>query len=338
MLPVHNGMPYVEAGIRAILAQSFADFELIVGDDGSTDGTTAVLTRLADTDARIRILTRSEKSGLAASENWVIAAARAPLIAIAHADDLSAPDRLQRQVAVMADPSIVLVGAMAEGIDERGRVVHPPNLWRLHRPSAFAAFAHSLTMVRRAAFDAVGGYRPEAEYWEDLDLSWRLSAVGRAVVIPAVLGQYRHSAVSVRRRDDPSALENAFERAYRAAPLAAAGQDYDTVFEHPNPARVTARIFVARSWIWVWVGRRAQLIGRMVERARFRFDRETAVAVTFVLWASIAPRSLRAIIQGVTILRNRTVAKHLMQSDYIEWQPRARPQQTPTLNGRTGSA
>ena len=86
-MSVHNGMPYLETSVRSILAQTFGDFEFVIGDDGSTDGSSELLSRLAAADGRIRLLRRESKSGLAASANWVIGEARAPLVAIAHADD-----------------------------------------------------------------------------------------------------------------------------------------------------------------------------------------------------------------------------------------------------------
>lgn len=185
-MPVRNGMPYVEQSIRSIIAQSFTDFEFVIGDDGSTDGTTEVLHAFARHDERIRLLRRETGSGLAASANWVVAAARAPLVAVAHADDLSHPDRLARQVAVLRDiPTVDLVGTLWDGIDEQGRYVRPGDYWKLLRKTPLAAFAHSSIMFRKTAFDGAGGYRPEAEYWEDLDLYLRVAARGGVVVIPA---------------------------------------------------------------------------------------------------------------------------------------------------------
>lgn len=322
VMPVHDGMPFVDAGIASVLKQDFSDFELVVGDDGSRDGTAAVCARWAARDPRVRVVTRATKSGLSASANWVIGHARAPLIAVAHADDLSHPTRLRRQVDLFeAHRDVVLIGAVAEGIDARGRVVHPPNLWRLRGPSIFAAFAHSLAMYRRDAFDAVGGYREAADYWEDIDLFWRLARRGRVLVLTSVEGQYRHSPVSVRNRDDQDRLDDAADRAYRAAALIGAGQDPDVVLTEPSPARISPRIFIAKSWIRVWAGQRSPAFVRLMRRGRLGFDRGSLVAIAFVGWAAVAPRSLRYLIQQVMRVRNRAMASQLAGRDHIEWQP-----------------
>ena len=195
VMPVHNGMPFIGESVASIVAQSFGDFELVLGDDGSDDGTSETLTDWARCDPRIRIVRRDRKSGLAASANWVVSMSRAPIVAIAHADDVSHPDRFDRQIALLdAYPDVAAIGTLAQGIDASGRRVHPPSYWGLVPRSPFAPFSHSSIMMRRASFDLAGGYRAEAEYWEDLDLYWRLLRAGRILVIPQALASYRYSA------------------------------------------------------------------------------------------------------------------------------------------------
>lgn len=326
-LPVHNGMPHVEESIRSLLAQSLADFELIVGDDGSDDRTGEVLARLAAEDPRIRLLRRDGKSGPAAAANWVVSNARAALVAIAHADDIAHPDRLRRQVELFLEgPDVVLVGALNIGIDADGRTVHPPNLWRLAFPTSFAPMAHSSIMFRRSAFEAVGGYREAADCWEDLDLYWRLARQGRILVIPEVLSRYRYSGVSLRERAQEDGLERSLQRMYDSVALYRSNGDYDRLLVRPDDAagvkRVHPRIFVARSWMRVWSGKRAIVFGQMLRRARFGFDVASLQSFAFVLWASLSPKSLRLVLQGVTRLRNRIVRPRLDGIAFVEWRPR----------------
>lgn len=110
------------------------------------------------------MLLRDRKSGLAGAANWVVSEAGMPLVAVAHADDISAPGRLEGQMSHMsARPDAALIGGSCRGIDASGACVHPPNLWRVLRPSAFAAFAHSSIMFRRESYIAAGGYREQAQ-------------------------------------------------------------------------------------------------------------------------------------------------------------------------------
>ena len=326
-LPVHNGMPHVEESVRSLLAQSFGDFELIIGDDGSDDSTGEVLARLAAEDGRIRLLRRDGKSGPASAANWVISNARAPLVAIAHADDIAHPDRFRRQVELFGGrPDVVLVGALNVGIDADGRTVHPPNLWRLAFPTSFAPMAHSSIMFRRDAFEAVGGYRRAADCWEDLDLYWRLDRLGRLLVIPEVLTRYRYSRVSFRENARAEGLERSLERMYRSVALYRKDGEYDSLLSAPpgalNGARLHPRIFVARSWMRVWSGQRAIVLGRMLRRARFRPDLPSLESFAFVLWASVSPRSLRLVLQAVTHARNRFARARIGRPPFVEWRPR----------------
>ncbi|WP_166038207.1 glycosyltransferase family A protein [Sphingosinicella sp. YJ22] len=320
VLPVHNGRAFVESSIRSILAQDFADFELVVGDDGSDDGTSEVLARLAAEDDRIRVLRRPTKSGLAGSANWVVSEARAPLVAIAHADDICDPSRLRRQVALLARrPDAVLVGALADGIDPRGRCVQPANLSRLLKPSSFAPFAHSTVMFRAEAFSRAGGYRSQADAWEDLDLYWRMAEEGRILVIPEVLARYRHSASSIRERHGDR-IEQALDVMYRSAALHGQGRDWSPLLGRPSAGRIHPRIFVARSWVRLWSGRRSHVFGRMLRRAALRPNLVSAQALAFVTWATVSPRSLRLLLQLIGKARNARVRHRLTGLEFVEWE------------------
>jgi len=324
VLPVHNGRDFVESSIRSILAQDFADFELIIGDDGSDDGTGAVLARLAAEDARIRLLRRETKSGLAGSANWVISEARAPLVAIAHADDIYDPSRLRRQVELLArQPDAVLVGTLADGIDARGRGVQPVNLSSLLKPTSFAPFAHSTIMFRVDAFSRAGGYRSQADAWEDLDLYWRMAEQGRIIVIPEVLASYRHSAASIRERHGDR-IEQALDVMYRSVALHRQGRDWSRIFGRPTQGRIHPRIFVARSWVRLWSGKRSHMLGPMLRRAALRPDFVSVQSLVFVAWATVSPRSLRALLQLIGKARNARARRRLDGLEFVEWQTETR--------------
>lgn len=328
VLPVHNGMPHLEESVNSILRQTLGDFELIVGDDGSDDSTGETLARLAARDGRIRLFRKDRKSGPAAAANWVIAKARAPLVAIAHADDIAHPERIRRQAEIFRGrPDVVLVGALSTGIDAGGRTVHPPNLWRLAFPTSFAPMAHSSVMIRRSSFERVGGYRSGTDCWEDLDLYWRLYRLGRILVIPTPLSRYRYSGNSLRERARADGLEQSLERMYRSARLYRDHGDYEPLVTAPKPVaggeRIHPRIFVARSWMRVWSGQRAIVFGQMMRRARFRFDVASVQSFVFVLWATLSPKSLRLALQGVTLARNAIVrAAVIGRRPFVEWRPR----------------
>src|SRR5437867_4347597 len=117
VLPVYNCPHYVGEAIDSILAQSYADFELIVINDGSTDETPRVLERVRD--SRVRLYAQ-ENRGLAATLNRGIELARGRYIARQDQDDASLPERLEKQVAFLdAHPNCALVGTWAQIWKER---------------------------------------------------------------------------------------------------------------------------------------------------------------------------------------------------------------------------
>lgn len=198
LLPVRNGAATVAKAAGSILRQSFSSLELLIVDDGSDDATPAVLAALAD-DVRVRVV-RQAKLGLVAALNRGLAEARATLIARMDADDVAAPDRLARQVALLAAaPEVALVGTGWRVVASDGStrlVVLPPETDAgLRTAMATAnALAHPTVMFRREAVRAVGGYRAAFLLAEDYDLWLRLMDRYRAACIADVLLDYREHA------------------------------------------------------------------------------------------------------------------------------------------------
>jgi len=110
LLPVYNGSRYLEEALLSIMAQTFLDWECVVMDDGSTDGSADLAEKAAVGDSRIKVMRRGH-SGLVETLNAGLAVCRAPLVARMDADDVSLPERLGKQFAYMeSHPEIALCG------------------------------------------------------------------------------------------------------------------------------------------------------------------------------------------------------------------------------------
>lgn len=121
-LPVHNGEKYLSESLDALLAQSFTDFELIISDNASTDGTREICRRYAARDPRVRYLRQPRNIGAAPNHDVVLRAARGELFKWASHDDLYDRDLLARCVAALdADPDVILASCYSTVIDAEGR-------------------------------------------------------------------------------------------------------------------------------------------------------------------------------------------------------------------------
>ena len=206
LLPVFNGEKYLDEAIASILDQSLTDFELIVVDDGSTDSTASRLFDAARRDGRVRILQKAN-GGIVSALNAGLAQCRAAYVARMDADDVSTPDRFAFQADYLDRRSeCVLVGGLARSEALQGRIVRQSTGGRYQKtdlsvfPPKIAVSVHPLIMVRRAALEAIGGYRDAYPHAEDYDLFIRLSRYG-TIDNPAreVLFYRRHEgAVSVK--------------------------------------------------------------------------------------------------------------------------------------------
>lgn len=130
VMPVYNGAGFLADAIRSIQDQTYADWELVVGDDGSTDRSLEICREFAARDRRIRVLGVEKNRGLAANMNLLVAAARGRYIAVQEQDDRSHPERLAKEVAALdGDPDAGLVSGVAAWIDGEGRTfAHFPGI------------------------------------------------------------------------------------------------------------------------------------------------------------------------------------------------------------------
>jgi glycosyltransferase involved in cell wall biosynthesis len=203
VVPVYNGAAHLAATLESLLAQSYQDFELLVIDDGSTDGSSQVA-GLFD-DERIRII-RQPNQGLANSLNCGIREARAPYVARSDQDDVSRPTRIERQVAVLDTcPDAVAVfshwskfGLKRSWANADKQRTGGPI--RAFDPSADGCLLASTMLARTAALRSVGGYRQAYYPADDWDLELRLSDAGPILIVPEPLVAYRfHTAANTYR-------------------------------------------------------------------------------------------------------------------------------------------
>lgn len=203
LMPVYNAARYVAEATESILNQTFRDFEFVIIDDGSTDGSLDILRRYEQQDARIRLYSR-ENRGLVATLNEGIGYCRAPLIARMDADDISLPERFDKQVAFMAaHPEVVLCGTAILCIDEKNRhlrALAPPttheDIEAAHLEGS-TCICHPSALLRRETVIDLGGYDENAHLIEDYDLWLRLGEVGVLANLPEMLLRYREHASSV---------------------------------------------------------------------------------------------------------------------------------------------
>lgn len=218
VMPVWNGEKYLREAIDSILSQTLADFELIVVDDGSTDSTPAILASYRD--ERIRTF-RVNHLGFVGAINTGIAQARAHWLARHDADDISYPQRLQKQWnAVQADKSAVLCFTNYAYF---GDVTAASGLQYCSRSRALLALrlcyqnpiVHSTVLLKKSALDAVGGYRPEETQSEDFSLWGRMIEAGNLLALTEPLVKLRVHPASASRVNAEAVRQWALQIAVR---------------------------------------------------------------------------------------------------------------------------
>ena len=324
-MPVYNALPYLDEAIGSILGQSWSDFEFVIYDDHSTDGSYERLQELARSDSRVKLFRGDHNLGPAASSNEVVRFASAPLVARMDADDISYPDRLQRQAEIFAgNPDVGIVASLCDVIDWKGKLVRGPEIWRLTRNSWFTPFPHGSMMFRRELYDAIGGYRNRCEFWEDLDFVLRAHEVSRILVLPKALYRYRQSYASTRLASSQDRVEKAIHLRYRAVDRIRQNLSYDDLLcggPIGGDQRVDPRVFISIGSLALWSGRRQKIVWRFLKRARIGFDKKSLLAAIWICWTSISPGTLRGLMNLLSSVRNAAVSQKPSPSEPFEWRP-----------------
>jgi glycosyltransferase involved in cell wall biosynthesis len=203
VIPVFNGEAYLNTAISSVLAQNYADIELIVVDDGSTDGSAALAKGFGDSLRLIQQQNGGQSNALATG--W--AASTGSVIGYLSADDVLRPTAVNRGVeALAAHAETVLVYPDFDLIDEESRpigTVFTPNYSR----RALFAELHCLpgpgALFQKKAYERAGPWRTDLRHIPDLDFFLRLALEGDFFHIPEVLAQFRKHAESTTYRIVP---------------------------------------------------------------------------------------------------------------------------------------
>jgi glycosyltransferase involved in cell wall biosynthesis len=171
VMPVYNAAPWVRTAVGSVLGQSFSDFTLLVIDDGSTDGSAAIVRGL--TDPRVRVATQPH-AGVVGAMRTALGLVETALVARADADDVCHPRRLEWQVAFLdAHPDVAVVGGAVRRLGRR--LGGPTDAARIRWTALYQSpMAGPTLMFRRAAALAVGGYPEDHLYLDDYPFISRL--------------------------------------------------------------------------------------------------------------------------------------------------------------------
>ena len=188
IMPAYNARETITASVRSLQAQTLKNWELIIVDDGSADDTAAVALALAEKDARICVVQRSN-SGPSVARNRGVDLARADLIAFLDADDFWAPERLLGMLSVFdKDPSVGVAFSRTRFVDDKSLkpgtlTAHIASLSIVDLMAENAVCSTSNIVCSKSLFTRTGGFTPGLDYAEDQDWLLRVALEGRSRIV-----------------------------------------------------------------------------------------------------------------------------------------------------------
>lgn len=196
IMPFYNCEKFLDRALSSILTQSFGDFEIVLINDSSADGSDSIARRLTY-DERIRYFVNKDRVGITKNLNFGLSVAKGDMVARMDGDDISEKNRLEKQYNFLKNnPKISLVGSWAKALDENGNflrnIVVPVSNGEIRRSIIIAnPFVHSSVLFRKKDIIAVGRYRESTKRGQDYDLWLRLVFSGyQTANIPEYLVKY----------------------------------------------------------------------------------------------------------------------------------------------------
>ena len=197
LMPAYNAEATLTETLQSALASSYANVELILVDDGSTDATAAIAERFAYQDERVRVF-RQKHRGVSGALNFGLGRIRGDFVARLDADDLWHPTKLDKQVELLvADPAVALAYTFVRYVGGRGRIVRDAAPQKLAGHALCQCLYNGIigggssVVFRRSILDTVGSYDEDLCVWEDLLLHLRVAAAGAIAFVPEYLTCYR---------------------------------------------------------------------------------------------------------------------------------------------------
>ena len=204
----YNAASTIEESVRSVLAQTFADFELVLVDDLSSDNSIALIEKISDPRIKIKKLVTRHRRTKALNQGLQICSGE--YIAVLDADDIAYPTRFAKQISFLEEnPKIVAVGTWFTNINENGELISRSEFKTsssdIRRSLAFnSVLVHSSMMYRRSVANLQGGYLEDFDYAQDFALWIALAEVGEIGAIPEQLTKIRRLANSMTSGKDYS--------------------------------------------------------------------------------------------------------------------------------------
>jgi len=254
LMTIYNAGPFLGPAVDGLLAQTFRDFEVVAVENGSTDGSKDVLRQYAASNPRVKLIDLPQNVGRTRALNIALNAAQGEYIAVLDADDLTVPDRFERQVHLLdRDPSVVLVAGGMRFIYEKGAVIstfQPPTAFRdIYDMLAYSnPIAHSACMYRRREALHVGGYPTRFTFAQDFGLILSLVRRGKIAMLPELIVDTREHEGRMTR-----ASQIAFNRLYEELELFGVASSLPGLSKHARrrgrAARASLHLRLAKLWL-----------------------------------------------------------------------------------------